>query len=127
MSGFANAWKMKKNAALLLLIFTLLFTITACTQPAAQPKATATPTQSAENVQLELTLEELAAYNGKDGKPAYVAVDGVIYDVTNSARWRNGEHNGFSAGQDLTEIIKGQSPHGTSTLSRMPVVGKIKK
>lgn len=74
---------------------------------------------------LELTLEELSQYNGKNGNPAYVAVDGVIYDVSESSRWADGEHNGFSAGNDLTEEIKNVSPHGTSTLSRMPVVGKI--
>ncbi|HML48403.1 MAG TPA: cytochrome b5 domain-containing protein [Clostridia bacterium] len=76
---------------------------------------------------MELTLEELAAYNGKDGKPAYVAVDGIIYDMTNSAFWKNGEHNGFSAGQDLTDVIKKQSPHGVANLSRVPAVGKIKE
>ena len=74
---------------------------------------------------LELTLEELAQYNGKGGNPAYVAVDGVVYDVSESSRWADGEHNGFEAGNDLTEEIKNVSPHGTSTLSRMPVVGKI--
>ena len=74
---------------------------------------------------LELTLEELSAYNGKDGQPAYIAVDGVIYDVTNAPRWSNGEHNGFSAGQDLTEEIKTRSPHGTSKLSSVPAVGKL--
>ena len=79
----------------------------------------------AEDVELELTLEELAAYNGKDGNPAYIAVDGVIYDVSNSQRWNDGEHNGYSAGQDLTEPIKNVSPHGVSMLSRVPVVGKI--
>ncbi len=75
--------------------------------------------------QLELTLAELAAYDGKNGNPAYIAVDGVIYDVSGSSRWRSGEHNGYSAGQDLTDVIKSISPHGISVLSRMPVVGKI--
>lgn len=74
---------------------------------------------------LILTLEELAQYDGKDGNPAYVAVDGIIYDVTDSARWDEGEHNGFEAGNDLTEGINDASPHGISVLSRMPVVGKI--
>lgn len=81
--------------------------------------------ESVADIELELTLEELAAYNGKDGNPAYIAVDGAIYDVTNSQRWKNGEHNGYSAGQDLTEPIKNVSPHGISMLSRVPVVGKV--
>ncbi|BCJ95831.1 hypothetical protein acsn021_34000 [Anaerocolumna cellulosilytica] len=72
-----------------------------------------------------LTIEELAEYNGKDGNPAYIAVDGVIYDVTDSKKWENGEHNGFTAGEDLTDNIKDISPHGTSVLSKLPVVGEI--
>ncbi len=59
-----------------------------------------------EESSLELTLEELKEFNGKDGKAAYIAVDGVIYDVTNSSRWKNGEHNDFFAGNDLSEGIK---------------------
>lgn len=72
---------------------------------------------------LELTLEELAYYDGTDGKKAYVAVDGNIYDMSDSARWRGGNHNGNQAGQDLTAVIDGQSPHGRSTLTRVPKVG----
>lgn len=78
-----------------------------------------------EESSLELTLEELKEFNGKDGKEAYVAVDGVIYDVTNSSRWKNGEHNDFLADNDLSEEIKDIYPHGIKVLERMPVVGKI--
>lgn len=74
---------------------------------------------------LELTLEELKQYNGKNGNPAYVAVDGIIYDVTNVPAWKNGEHNGYSAGNDLTDIIKNKSPHGVKNLEGLPIVGKI--
>lgn len=122
---------MKKHRILLMAVAILLLLMsTGCTpQPpttaasdSAQPTAASDSTQSP---QLELTLEELAAYDGKDGNPAYVAVEGVIYDVSGSSRWRNGEHNGYSAGQDLTEQIKSISPHGLSVLTRMPAVGKI--
>lgn len=72
------------------------------------------------------TLEELAAYNGKDGQPAYVAVNGVVYDVTDVPEWAGGEHkNGLTAGQDLTEQITNESPHGLSVLDDLPVVGKL--
>ena len=94
----------------------------AATDAAAETDAAAATTQSAG---LELTLAELAQYNGKDGNPAYVAVDGIIYDVTNLAKWKNGEHNGYTAGQDLTDIIKNKSPHGVSKLEGVPVVGTL--
>lgn len=75
--------------------------------------------------EIVLTLEELAQYDGKEGRKAYVAVDGIIYDMTDSIPWRLGMHNGFQAGQDLTEAIKNVSPHGVSKLSNVPRVGKI--
>jgi len=96
----------------------------AATESAATTTAGAT-TGSAENGTLELTLAELAKYNGKDGQPAYVAVDGVIYDVSAYPKWKNGDHNGYSAGNDLTEIIKNKSPHGVAKLKGVPVVGKL--
>lgn len=75
---------------------------------------------------IELTLEELAEFDGQDGQPAYIAVDGAIYDVTDSTRWRNGQHNGYTAGNDLTEEIKNISPHGVSKLKTVPMIGRLK-
>lgn len=72
------------------------------------------------------TLEELSAFNGKNGQLAYIAVDGVVYDVTDLPAWKDGGHNGFEAGQDLTEAIKSQSPHGVSKLETLPIVGRLK-
>lgn len=69
------------------------------------------------------TLEELAEFDGKDGARAYVAVQGVIYDVTDLPKWEGGTHNGYDAGQDLTDIILNKSPHGLSTLERAIKVG----
>ena len=95
-----------------------LVLITACAQPAEVAEEPA-----AEPV--EMTAEELSAFNGKDGQPAYVAVDGVIYDVTEVSFWKNGDHNGFEAGRDLTEEIKTISPHGISKLKGLPIVGSL--
>jgi predicted heme/steroid binding protein len=72
------------------------------------------------------TLEELSQYNGKDGQPAYVAVDGVVYDVTNVEAWKDGEHKlGLTAGNELTEEITNQSPHGLKVLEGLPIVGEL--
>ena len=55
-----------------------------------------------------------------------MAVDGVIYDVTDSAAWKNGDHNGFEAGNDLTVQIKTViPPHGISKLANVVEVGKL--
>ena len=72
------------------------------------------------------TLEELSQYNGKDGQPAYVVVDGVVYDVTNVEAWKDGEHKlGLTAGNELTEEITKQSPHGLKVLEGLPIVGEF--
>ena len=72
------------------------------------------------------TLEELSQYNGKDGQPAYVAVDGVVYDVTTVEAWKDGEHKlGLTAGNELTEEITKQSPHGLKVLEGLPIVGEF--
>jgi Predicted heme/steroid binding protein len=99
----------------------------ATSAPAAANSAAsdAATTPSAENGTLELTLDQLKQYDGKNGNPAYVAVDGVIYDVTDVPQWKNGEHNGYSAGNDLTDAIKNKSPHGVKQLNGVPVVGKL--
>lgn len=71
------------------------------------------------------TLDELKKYNGLNGTPAYVAVNGVVYDVTNAEKWKNGKHEGVTAGVDLSNAIS-SSPHGISILNKLPVVGTLK-
>lgn len=70
------------------------------------------------------SLKELAKYNGKNGNPAYVAVNGTVYDVTNNATWAAATHFGLSAGKDLTKAF--ESCHaGQSVLNKLRVVGKV--
>jgi len=72
-----------------------------------------------------MTLAELAQNNGRDGRPAYVAVNGKIYDVTASPRWQNGLHPpDHLAGQDLTEELA-SAPHVRAVVERFPVVGTL--
>ena len=102
------------------------------TPEASATDGTAAPDASAEASTAPedkvFTTEELAMYNGQNGNPAYVAVDGVVYDVTDVPEWRGGDHWGrFTAGKDLTEEIKKQSPHGVGKLEGVPVVGTLEK
>jgi predicted heme/steroid binding protein len=101
------------------LIIGLLITLVSC------QKEDYVPNIPTEDEIPEMTLEELSFYDGREGRPAYIAVQGWIYDVSDSTYWMNGSHNGYQAGQDLTTIILSQSPHGLSTLSRVPIVAKL--
>ncbi|SCY33291.1 cytochrome b5 domain-containing protein [Alkaliphilus peptidifermentans] len=106
--------KRKKITMLLIILLLLAFFVIGC--------KTETGPTSEEGLQ-EFTIEELAQYNGKNGMAAYVAVDGVVYDVTEISAWKDGQHNGFEAGKDLTDAIKNQSPHGVSKLRNVKKVG----
>lgn len=71
------------------------------------------------------SLEDLANYDGKQNEYAYVAVDGLIYDVSGDRKWRDGEHyDGMTAGKDLSTFISA-SPHGASILDEYTVIGKL--
>ena len=73
-----------------------------------------------------MTIEELSKYDGRNGQSAYVAVSGVIYDVSSSQHWQGGNHEGaHQAGRDLTEELK-SAPHVRTLIERFPVIGKIK-
>ncbi|WP_426349011.1 cytochrome b5 domain-containing protein [Alloiococcus sp. CFN-8] len=71
------------------------------------------------------TLEELGKYDGSGGNPAYVAVNGVVYDMSREATWGGGTHFGLYAGKDLTSEFQGC--HGMAAiLMKLPKVGIIK-
>ena len=75
----------------------------------------------------EFDRAELEKYDGKDGRPIYIAYKGKVYDVTNSKFWKNGLHmKRHQAGGDLTADIQG-APHETDVLERYPQVGTLKE
>jgi predicted heme/steroid binding protein len=67
------------------------------------------------------TAETLEQYNGLNGQPAYIAVDGIVYDV--SSLFVNGQHYGCSAGQDVTDEFDGERRHNDNMLEGYTVVG----
>lgn len=76
-------------------------------------------TENTNTEQEVFTIEELSQYNGKNGNPAYAAVDGVVYDMTEV--FENGTHFGHLAGEELTEGF--YKKHVKSQITKYPVVG----
>lgn len=76
-------------------------------------------------IQNTFTRDELAKYNGQNGNPAYVAIGGTVYDVSNSPAWQNGQHHGQQAGYDLTDVLYKDSPHKDRVLAKLPKVGVL--
>jgi predicted heme/steroid binding protein len=75
------------------------------------------------------TIEELAKYNGQNGAPSYVAVNGIVYDLTSVPEWANGRHfcSGAIAGKDLTFLwnLVPRSHKNPNFLKRFTVVGRL--
>lgn len=72
-----------------------------------------------------MTQEELARHDGQEGRKAYGAVNGTIYDFSASPLWAGGNHQGLhQAGRDLTEELR-TAPHVRAVIERYPVVGEL--
>lgn len=130
----------RKNVILIVSALVLSLSLVACgnkaedganTPPANQEQTqdeNSTEKQDEQTNELQIfTVEELAKFNGKDGNPAYIAIDGIVYDVTDHPAWKDGGHNGFEAGQDLTEAIKNESPHGIGKIADLTPVGALEE
>jgi predicted heme/steroid binding protein/uncharacterized membrane protein len=69
--------------------------------------------------------EELKDKDGQEGRPAYVAYAGGVYDVSDSRLWRTGTHvRRHVAGHDLTADFSA-APHDASVFERVPKVGTL--
>ena len=75
--------------------------------------------------QRKFTSTELAQNDGKDGKPAYIAYQGKVYDVSASPMWLEGDHMGaHEAGRDLTSEME-LAPHRDEMLEKVKQIGVL--
>jgi predicted heme/steroid binding protein len=73
----------------------------------------------------DLMPDELSQFDGKEGRPAYFAYGGNIYDATGSKMWKGGNHVGkHHAGFDLTDALK-LAPHGEEKIVSLPLAGRL--
>ncbi|MDD3477577.1 MAG: cytochrome b5 domain-containing protein [Candidatus Izemoplasmatales bacterium] len=94
------------------------------TTPTDPTTTNPTPTDPSTTTTLPVfTLEELSQYTGANGSTAYIAVNGVVYNVTNY--FVNGTHQGMQLGGTDATAIFAMSPHSSSTLAKLPVVGSL--
>ena len=84
---------------------------------------TATQLNETEQATNVFTLEELSQYTGANGSTAYIAVNGIIYDVTNA--FDNGMHQGIQLGGTDATTVFAVSPHSQALLDTLPVVGTL--
>lgn len=68
------------------------------------------------------TKDSLKEFDGKEGRKAYIALDGKVYDVSEVPMWANGQHNGVEAGRDVSEDFK-LSPHTKEILNNAKEIG----
>lgn len=82
-----------------------------------------TPVQQAQADRVTVSRAELAAADGSAGR-AWVAVNGVVYDLSAVKPWAEGRHHGIQAGVDETDKFV-TSGHAATVLAALPVVGRL--
>lgn len=90
------------------------------------PTTPQSPNQSIPHLnERNFTIGELANFNGKNGNPAYVAVNGTVYDITNNRAWAAATHFGLLAGKEYSQEFASCHARQQSILTTLPVVGRL--
>ena len=71
------------------------------------------------------THNELAQYNGQEGRPAYIGVRRNVYDVSEVPEWKGAEIHGNVFGHDLSDVTYQQAAKKCSPVSKLPIIGKL--
>jgi predicted heme/steroid binding protein/uncharacterized membrane protein len=73
----------------------------------------------------QFTRKGLKKFDGKDGRPAYIAFKGIVFDVSDSSLWTGGMHQGHhSAGDEFAQGME-NAPHDKEVLVKFHVVGEL--
>jgi len=80
-----------------------------------------TTATTADIVEKTFTAQELAQYDGQNGTPAYLAIKGIVYDVTKVQLLNDGRHHGVTPGNDVTDLFV----HNQAILNRLQVIGTL--
>lgn len=77
----------------------------------------------AENIENEkaFTKEELSKFDGSNGNPAYIAINGIVYDVSDVSLLKGGKHHWVTPGNDVSHLFV----HNTNILKRLKIAGKL--
>jgi predicted heme/steroid binding protein/uncharacterized membrane protein len=108
--------------SLFLLMFFSAIVVTIYIGPKLRKQKTLVPAMDEDGA---CTPDGLCQFDGKDGRPAYIAYKGLIYDMTGSRLWKNGSHMmKHAAGSDLTAMLS-TAPHGEDKILAMPLAGRL--
>jgi predicted heme/steroid binding protein len=90
------------------------------------PRLGKTRSRSAHPGKGEFTPEDLAPFDGREGRQALVGYAGKVYDLSASRMWSGGTHvRRHAAGADQSQAIA-LAPHGEEKLAAFPVVGTLR-
>lgn len=80
------------------------------------------------NAKTSVSFQQLVEADGKNGRHCWVAVDRVVYDLSKSLNWENGQHTTSEGaaycGADMSQVID-KAPHGRKMLDQLPVIGQL--
>lgn len=71
-----------------------------------------------------VTRSQLNEATCDDGHHCYIAVNGIVYDLSGHKTWAKGRHHGIKAGGDATAAFV-DSPHAGAKLLDLTVVGRL--
>ncbi|MCX6080229.1 MAG: cytochrome b5 [Chloroflexi bacterium] len=74
-----------------------------------------------------ITEQQLRRNNGDRGAPKWIAHQGIVYDVSDCARWRKEMHENLHfPGQDLTSELP-EAPHSAIVFNNpcLKIIGRL--